>query len=663
MTTPASKHSILPEPKPVVPPAPVCETRAISWSYPPDITPAQAARAARRFRRRGANTLLTEDNRYLLYAAPAAAPPPHFHFRPTARSLTLPATRIVAEAMHAEGIRIIHHVTACYASRDFMDRHRDWTQRDARRPEEPLFFGDYGGVWLFCPNNPGFRGAFFDTLLAFAKDTGVDGWMIDEVEFLPDWFSCGCSHCRTAFGRDTGNQLPNDPDSPTWGDFDDPVWRAWIAWRMTGPARFFADLRARLEAEMPGSILTTCHAGLADTWSAQYWGIDEVAVSPHLNLVFHEAYVRDSLPFHGWPRFSAELDAYSACARGTPNPPLALFYPRTAREGRFCWALAASRGHRLWAFVPGSGQTPRETLGDATTSPLFRWQSDHEHLFRPAEPFARIGLLFSKPSRDMVSPMDNTYYIDEWAGWATAMLESNIPFRVVLDRDLARADGLRGVGLLVMPNTACLSDADMAAVSAFRDAGGKVLATADTAVRDETGALRDTGARSAFVAGIDMFLSDAPGRGALRRYARKGEPQPLPEEPSAVARIAGILRRWDGAIPWSTDAPWGVSVNVMRRADGSLAVHLLNATGALGGVGRRARRLGTRSVIRPQRAHEIAVQIEATAPPAAQPLLHCPGDAAPQPCACAWNDGRLRITVPALDEYAVVEVPAPSATE
>ncbi|MEI7635486.1 MAG: alpha-amylase family protein [bacterium] len=639
--------------------APIHEMRVVSWSYPPGIAPPDARRAARRFTRQGANTVITEDNRYLLYNPPPGAPAPHFHFVPTPRSRTLPATRIVVQAMHAEGIRVIHHVTLCYASRDFMEQHRDWTQRDARNPSEPLFFGDYGGVWLFCLNNPDFRGEFISTAAAFTRETGVDGWMIDETEFLPDWFSCGCVHCRAAFRRDTGFELPAGHESPVWGNFGDPVWRAWIAWRMTGPARFFADVRTMLDSEFSDKILTACHAGLADTWSAQYWACDEVAWSPHLNLVFYEAFVRDSIPFHSWPRFVAELEAYSVCARATPNPPLALFYPRSRREALFCWALATSRGHRLWGYVPHGATKPLVRLGAATSSPGFRWQAAREQVFRPAEPLARIALLFSKPSRDMVSPLDNSYYIDEWAGWATAMAEAVIPFRVILDRDLA-AGRLDGVALLVMPNAVCLSDAEMAAALRFRAVGNKVIATADTAARDETGTGRHVSARRDFLAKLDIFVPEALGRAAFRGYARKGQQPPAPADHAARERITQLLRTFPEAAAWRASAPGDVSVNVMRRNDGSLAVHLLNTTGALRASGPgRGTPLGTRPSIPRRRIRNIQVEMECPACPAGQPVIHHFGRAAAAPCPFEWNNATLRLFVPEIGDYAVIDVPAP----
>lgn len=639
--------------------SPVHEMRAVSWSYPPDITPAGAAEIARRIARGGANTLLTEDNRYLLYDPPPGVKSPEFHFRATPRRESLPATRIVVEAMHAEGIRVIHHVTSCYATSDFMEQHRDWTQRDLRRPDDPLFFGEYGGVWLFCPNNPDFRETFFATAAAFARETGVDGWMVDEVEFLPDWFSCGCVHCRDLFHRDTGMVLPVDSASPTLNNYDDPVWRAWIGWRMTGPARFFADLRARLDAECPGQILSACHAGVADTWSAQFWAADEVAWSPHLSLVFYEAYVRDGIPYHSWPRHAAELEVYAACARGKSISPLALFYSRSESEARFCWALAASRGFGLWGFVPQEGKSSLGPIRAAVPPPCFVWQSERESAFRPATPHSGIALLFSKPSRDRIAPMDNSVYINEWAGWATTMAEANIPYQVVLDRDLV-AGRLDGVTLLVMPNAVCLGDAEMQAVRRFRATGGKVVATADTAARDETGALRADAAREAFVRELDVYLSDAPGRGAMRDYARKGTPMPVPADFNAAERIRRIIGQFPQAVPWRAKATEGVHVNILRRPDGSLAVHLLNAPGALTPQGRSPETVGAIASMPLTPARTVVVEIECAARPATAPVLHVFGESDAGKCPFEWDGAVLRLAIEEVAEYAVVEVPAPA---
>lgn len=256
----------------------------------------------------------------------------------------------------------------------------------------------------------------------------------------------------------------------------------------------------------------------------------------------------------------------------------------------------------------------------------------------------------------MVSPMDNAYYIDEWAGWATAMAESNIPFRVILDRDLA-SGGLGNTRLLLMPNTVCLSDADIEAVRRFRANGGRVVATADTALRDEAGAKRPDIARMRFLAEFDLFVPDAIGRAALRGYARKGQPHPVPTDPEAIARIGALIRGFPDALPWRTDAPPGVSVNVLRNGDGSLAIHLLNATGALAKLGNPSRAVPVRPSIPRRPAENITVEIEWPTQLPPQPSIHHFGQAEAVVCPFEWNGATIRLTIPRIGDYAVVAIP------
>ena len=165
--------------------------------------------------------------------------PPPFHFKPQPREASIQATKLITKIAHQYGMKVLHHVTCAYCTEDFMQEHPDWTQRDLRSSDEPLFFDMYGGVWLLCLNNPDFRKEFFRRVVEISQETGVDGWMIDEVEWLPTWFSCGCEHCRKKFTEETGFTLPREESSPVWENFEDPIWRAWIEFRMRSGHDFF----------------------------------------------------------------------------------------------------------------------------------------------------------------------------------------------------------------------------------------------------------------------------------------------------------------------------------------------------------------------------------------------------------------------------------------
>ena len=197
----------------------------------------------------------------------------------------------------------------------------------------------------------------------------------------------------------------------------------------------------------------------------------------------------------------------------------------------------------------------------------------------------------------------------------------------------------------------------------FRRAGGRVVTTRDTAARDETGAPRNDAARAAFVAAMDTHLTDHPGRDALRKYARKGEPAPMPTDPDAPARIAGIIDSFADARVWRAESDDPVSVNVMRHDNGDVTVHLLNTGGSLARPTDPPRTAGAQPVPVPDKpARNIRVEIRLAAAPAAEPRLHVLWQDEPLPCTSEWDGATLRLAVDELAEYAVVEVPVAPAS-
>jgi hypothetical protein len=83
------------------------------------------------------------------------------------------------------------------------------------------------------------------------------------------------------------------------------------------------------------------------------------------------------------------------------------------------------------------------------------------------------------------------------------LLESRIPFDFVSDRRMQDADvaeQLARYDVIVLPNVACLSNAEAAALDAFVERGGTLIATGETALYDERGERREGFALECFPA-------------------------------------------------------------------------------------------------------------------------------------------------------------------
>lgn len=561
--------------------------RAATWSYESTVTLEAAREKAREFREGGINTMLTNGHRYLFPISndPKEYNDPfHFELWPTEESNA--ATSNVVAAMRENGIRVIHHTTAAYCPKLEMEKHPDWCQESIMEPGKPIFFGEYGGVYMWCLNNPEFRNEYYKIVLELQQKFNFDGWMIDEVEWLPDWFVCGCKHCREKFTKETGYELPTDKDSPIWGNFDDPIWRAWIAARMRWCGDFFKDMRSYLVANgLPADFpLTACHAGMVDTWSAQYWGIDVIDLTSGINWIFYEAYVQQGATFYSWRRFLAEVQAYGALARvKTDQPAFILFYPRgDDNELSWSWAASYAMGQRLWT--------------DRVPQPNFPWERRHEYLTYPnGSEVVDVALLFSKANRDFLrkdgnlklKTLDaygrdyNRGYIDEWGAWAECLIANNIPHRIILEEDLT-TQNLAQYKAVCLPSTECLSDDMVAALLEYAANGGRLIISGEPAIKDETGArFQDNALSAKLLQAAHTAIDSDQAEAAFRGYSRMKSPSTEPNIESVQelkSKIASAVS--DSERSWIVAAPEGVVVKVWQNEQKSrLRIDALNCVG------------------------------------------------------------------------------------
>lgn len=124
----------------------------------------------------------------------------------------------------------------------------------------------------------------------------------------------------------------------------------------------------------------------------------------------------------------------------------------------------------------------------------------------------RVGILYSPASLDVLwlkdTEPDGVWWpsragrLDRellplagtWWGWQLLLEDVGAAFRFVDGAALAAEDGLAGLGTLVLPRAIVLSDAEAAGVRRFVDAGGLLIADAETGLFDELGRGRDRGA-------------------------------------------------------------------------------------------------------------------------------------------------------------------------
>ncbi len=121
---------------------------------------------------------------------------------------------------------------------------------------------------------------------------------------------------------------------------------------------------------------------------------------------------------------------------------------------------------------------------------IYQWHATHERYLRNEWPLARVALLQSDQTETYhpgVGPGDRA--ADHVLGMYHALVEGRVPFEMVHEAYLT-PERLDAFKLLILADTAALSDGQCAAIRAYVARGGSVLATFASSLYDEAGQRR-----------------------------------------------------------------------------------------------------------------------------------------------------------------------------
>lgn len=361
--------------------------------------------------------------------------------------------------------------------------HPDWAIRDG--DGEPGF--RHGMSWT-CPTGPLYREIAVE---GFREQ--MDAYDIDGIYINGLGGRCRCARCREMFREEAGLEIPDVED------WDDPAWRAYVAWGY----RVVDDL-ARTQYE-----------GLLATHPDKLYFIDAADFqSP------------------GWIRGKAQDLAGQACGESIVSTEafndVAEPAPRmlASTVARLVRSLADRNDKPGWVFVssfpghswPNLNQPPEEFRAYAATAylngtsvvvPFYgHLDNDDTRLLAPARdvfgfararaalleemtPVAPVAVVWSRPTMDYYARGDmQDRAVRRLFGASRALLESHIPYTVIDSSQLDDA-GLAGVEVLVLPNVACLSNAQCAAIDRFVAGGGRLVASFETSLYDELARRRE----------------------------------------------------------------------------------------------------------------------------------------------------------------------------
>ncbi|HWL53474.1 MAG TPA: hypothetical protein VNQ90_13640 [Chthoniobacteraceae bacterium] len=413
---------------------------------------------------------------------------------------------------------------------------KDWACVDPR--SNGPTFGNYQG-YVFCPNQPRFREASAH-LVRRLQACGIDGLMLDDIAFMPSYYVCTCAECRARFGERFAAEVPPVEERSFWGNFENPLFRNWLQFRLDSTTGYHAFQSERLARLQPECLYYACNSSTLDTNHSQTLGSAYDGWIQAANVI-HRENVNSRINPLSFLDMAVEDKISHAIARPYQAPCLNMMYPHGVADYFHCWAQTKWMGSHFWGSYShfpflekrGGPLTLMEPAGreEEPMERCFLPEKEHSGFFTASDTAAsRIVVVFSPSSRNFYGGNDDGFYSQEFAGWCQALLEANLFFNVVLEEHCT-AQALATADLLLLPNWACMSQECAETVRSFVKRGGRVVATGATSLYDETGARRSDFAL-ADVLGVS-FREEVDGHSPWMEWAGDA---PFPE---IIARPSG----------------------------------------------------------------------------------------------------------------------------
>jgi len=377
-----------------------------------------------------------------------------------------------ASAAHKYGLKYLCYVNADRTLDPLLLKHPEWRQVDAS--------GKGRATWG-CWNSP-YRKAFIDRLVKIAKESKLDGIHID-MPFTAPPGGCRSKYCvetfKKIFGVDPPRKLrPKDPLYQRWVDFQCWTREEWLldltealhrvdpeiavvvnqtrGWVFNVAQRSFLSMRA---AKCVDGLNEEIGWETQHTWKRPWaWPIQQpwqnlflrCRTWPGLGVMWHVTF--------NMPEVELRAQAFSMLANGVA--------PAVTTGGN--WGYMS----RIWQHIKGCEPW---VLG----AELVPWAAIH---------FGEDTLAWYANANGREA---TDAYLENVFGIFQAALETHLPIAVITDDDLASVEALRRYAVVVLPNSACLSDVQAAALTRYVKGGGGLVATFQSGMFDEFGAERE----------------------------------------------------------------------------------------------------------------------------------------------------------------------------
>ena len=392
--------------------------------------------------------------------------------------LTRDLTGDMLAAAHRAGLKMVGRYDLSKGTRIAYEAHPEWFVHN--KDGEPQ---EYNGTYQACVNAGWAQDYGLRILRESLERYDLDGLFFNMTGYQPVDYSgayrgiCHCRNCQDGFAGMFGRQLPEKED------FSDPAYADYLTFKQRTTYAAARRIYDTVKALRPNAGVMGNGRGPCD----------------FMRLELQRAVSR---PAPEWPHQAGELTRWAEAAR----PGTAYSCASTAfldYNWRFASETTAHNMLRFGQQMASGAQIDFYLLGlfdqenSAAIEPVgkfMHWHAANADHLTGTKSLARVGLYQSRTTTLHAGATATAKaQVHAFRGAYRLLLEGRVPFGYVSDERMGDADvaeQLAGFDVIVMPNVACLSDVEAAALDAFVERGGTLIATGETGTYDEHGRRR-----------------------------------------------------------------------------------------------------------------------------------------------------------------------------
>lgn len=402
--------------------------------------------------------------------------------------LTRDLTGDMLQAARREGLRMVGRYDLSKGTRLAYKAHPDWFVHNAAgEPQE------YNGTYQACVNG-GWAQDYALRILRESLDRyDLDGVFFNMTGYQPVDYSgryrgiCRCRNCQDGFEAMFGRRLPGQEN------FADPAYPDYLEFKRRTSQAAAQRIYDTVKAVRPATGVMGNGKAACD----------------FMRLELQRAVKR---PLPEWPHQAGEL-----CRWAAATVPGKAYACASTNFLDYNWRFASETpAHHMLRFgqqIAHGAQIDYYLLGtfeQDNAEPLqpvrefLHWHAANEEHLVATRSLARVALYHSRATDLHAGATDTgAQRVNGFRGAYRMLLEARIPFDYVSDERMVDADAVEQLArydVVVLPNVSCLSDAEAAALDAFVERGGTIVATGETGLYDERGGRRAGFALASFPA-------------------------------------------------------------------------------------------------------------------------------------------------------------------